>query len=88
MFNTWSLFLKTSENILKYTNFTSRNVILNFYKIDIYFSQKLSTIGHSSKLRQSNLTWLEKDIYEIFKLELLSGLFNAIKKQFLHKDDI
>ena len=79
MFNTWSLFLKTSENILKYTNFTSRNVILNFYKIDIYFSQKLSTIGYSSKLRQSNLTRLEKDIYEIFKLELLSGLFNAIK---------
>ena len=36
MYNTWSLFLKTSENILKYTNFISRNVILNFYKIDIY----------------------------------------------------
>ena len=28
--------IKTSENILKYTNFISRNVILNFYKIDIY----------------------------------------------------
>ena len=28
--------IKTSENILKYTNFISRNVILNFYKIDIH----------------------------------------------------
>ena len=28
--------IKTSENILKYTNFISRNVILNFYTIGIY----------------------------------------------------
>ena len=55
--------------------------------IFIYFSQKLSTIGHSSQLCQSNFTRLERNIYEIFKLKLSSGLFNAIKKQFLHKDD-
>ena len=36
MYNTKRLFLKTPENILKYTNFIGRNVILNFYKIDIY----------------------------------------------------
>ena len=36
MYNTKRLFLKTPENILKYTNFTGRNVILNFHKIDIY----------------------------------------------------
>ena len=36
MYNTKRLFLKTPENILKYTNFIGRNVILNFHKIDIY----------------------------------------------------
>ena len=36
MYNTKRLFLKTPGNILKYTNFIGRNVILNFHKIDIY----------------------------------------------------
>ena len=36
MYNTRRLFLKTPEHISKYTNFIGRNVILNFYKIDIY----------------------------------------------------
>ena len=54
MYNTKRLFLKTPENILKYTNFIGRNVILNFYKIDIYL------LSHSSQLRQSYFTWLEK----------------------------
>ena len=61
MYNTKRLFLKTPENILKYTNFIGRNVILNFYKIDIYL------LSHSSQLRQSYFTWLKKK--NIWKLQ-------------------
>ena len=78
MYDTWSLFLKTSEN----TDFEVHK--LHWQKwfqiftrwIFIYFSQILSRIGHSSQLRQSNFTWLEN-----FKRKLLSGLFNAIKNK-------
>ena len=83
MYNTKRLFLKTPENILKYTNFIGRNVILNFYKIDIYllFTKTLEDRPHSSQLRQSYFTWLEKKIDENFKRKLLRGIVNAIKNK-------
>ena len=88
MYNTKRLFLKTPENILKYTNFIGKNVILNFYKIDFYllftktlkdrpFVPAAAVIFH--------MTW--KKIHENFKRKLLSGIVNAIKKQVLYKDD-
>ena len=57
MYNTKRLFLKTPENILKYTNFIGRNVILNFYKIDIYFHIRPSCGSHISHDLKKKYIW-------------------------------
>ena len=77
------LILKTTENILKYTNFIGRNVILNFYKIDIFFTFHKNSRG--SAIRPSCGSQishdLKKNIYENFKRKLLRGIVNAIKNK-------
>ena len=75
MYNTKRLFLKTPENILKYTNFIGRNVILNFYKIDIYllftFVPAAAVIFH--------MTW-KKYIWKL-QTKVIKGHSYCHKKQ-------
>ena len=91
MYNTKRLFLKTPGNILKYTNFIGRNVILNFHKIDISFftfhkNSQGSAIRPSCGSHISHD--LKKNIYENFKRKLLRGIVNVIKKSPLQRRQI
>ena len=84
MYNTKRLFLKTPGNILKYTNFIGRNLILNFLKIDISFftfhkNSQGSAIRPSCGSHISHD--LKKNIYENFKRKLLRGIVNVIKNK-------
>ena len=80
-YHTSRLFLKTPENILKYPNFMGRNVILNFYNIDIY-SLFTKTLNDRPFVPAAAvifyMTW-KKYIYENFKRKLLRGIVNSIK---------
>ena len=83
MYNTKRLFLKTPENILKYTNFIGRNVILNFHKIDIYllFTKTLKDRPFVPAAAVIFLMTWKKNIYENFKRKLLRGIVNVIKNK-------
>ena len=89
MYNTKRLFLKTPENILKYTNFIGKNVILNFYKSDIYLLSKKTLKDRPFVPAAAvifHMTWKRK--YENFKRKLLRGIVKVIKKkQVIYKDD-